>query len=108
MELSPLATGGCYFLRRFAASPELLNTHGLRRGLHSCAALRLPYPTVRKRDGESSPRRRRKVSLWRAVAGAAQHADVGTPGTDRRTVLVGHHTRYLVEMSKVVDCPGGE
>ena len=29
-------------LRRFAASLWLSNTHGLRRGLHSCAASRLP------------------------------------------------------------------
>ena len=95
-------------MRRFAASPELLNTHGLRRGLHSCAASRLPYPNRQEARWRKFPKEKAESSLRRAVAGAPQHADVGAPGTDRRTVLVGHHTRYLVEMSEVVDCPGGE
>ena len=96
----------------------------------SSAALRLPYPTEFRRFAASLPNRvpslcgflpnrqearwrkftkeKAESSLRRAVAGALQHADVGKPGTDRRAVLVGHHTRYLVEMSKIVDCPGRE
>jgi len=39
------------------------------------------------------------------MASTLQLAKVSAPWTDRVSVLVGHHTGYLVDMTKVVNNP---
>jgi len=45
------------------------------------------------------------LALRGAMTLAVQHTQVGAPRTDCVAILVGHHARQLMQMSKVVDCP---
>src|ERR1700709_2755865 len=47
-------------------------------------------------------------SSGRAMAFTLQHAQVGAPGTDRVPILVCQHPRDLMQMSQIVNRPGGE
>ena len=47
-------------------------------------------------------------SLWGAVAGAMEDAEVGSPWAYGVAMLVGHDAGDLVQMGEVVDGPGGE
>ena len=54
------------FLRRSAASLGALSIHGLRRGLHSCAASRLPFDLLGEFFGWVPDCGGDKLSTWLA------------------------------------------
>ena len=42
------------------------------------------------------------------MAGTLQDAEVGAPRADQVTILVGHDAGELMEMSEIVNGPGGQ